>query len=403
MSARDGANALPLGLQRLNLGGRLDPVCRVGERLGSLAQCLLAGQVCDALFVLRREVCGGPREHLVLRRLEPPPHDLALRPRRQGHGLPARLQFAHPAPGDIEVLFRLERLHLLADFFLHLEVGPALPLVGVAQFLQARREGGSRGLEPRQDLLTILLRRERHALLHRRANLTQRAITCLEGDLLGRRKRLDLTTQLLQTPQVILFDLRARLLILELFLLEGGDRALEPLGSRHIRRGVLTEHVGITAQPAPPRDNFLDWLIGRQQLFELRRQRLEPAGRSLGEHTTPFAVLEHARGILESARQRRGVFRRHRRQAIPPHAQLRNPIERFRSGQLLDLGDDGDTVGLLAGNGGRALLFGRTLLTTDINRFAHGLAGRVEPLHERRVDFDVGLQFGPRESHVGQR
>ena len=94
---------------------------------------------------------------------------------------------------------------------------------------------------------------------------------------------------------------------------------------------MLTQHVGVSAQPAPPRDHFLDWLIGRQQLFQFRRQRLEPAGRSFRKHTTPFAILEHARGILESARQRRGVLRRHRRQAIPPHAQLRNPVERFRS------------------------------------------------------------------------
>ena len=50
-----------------------------------------------------------------------------------------------------------------------------------------------------------------------------------------------------------------------------------------------------------------------------------------------------------------------------------------------------------------ALLFGGTLLPTHVNRFAHGLAGRVEPLHERRVDLDVGLQLGPRQPHVGQR
>ena len=89
----------------------------------------------------------------------------------------------------------------------------------------------------------------------------------------------------------------------------------------------------------------------------------------------------------------------------PSHCTLSSAIRSSASasGQLLDLGDDGDTVGLLAGNGGRALLFGGALLLTLGNRFAHRLARRVEPLHQRRVDLDVGLQFGPREPHVGQR
>jgi hypothetical protein len=131
----------------------------------------------------------------------------------------------------------------------------------------------------------------------------RRPIAGLERDLFRGRKGLDLTTQLLQTPQVILLDLRARLLILEFFLFECGDRALEALGGRDIGRRMFTQHVGITAQTTPPRDHFFDRLIGREQLLEFRRQCLEPAGCRFREHTTPFAVLERARGILESTRQ----------------------------------------------------------------------------------------------------
>ena len=45
---------LPLGLQRLNLGGRLDPVGRLGQRLGALAQRLLL-----ARFAARSSFCAA--------------------------------------------------------------------------------------------------------------------------------------------------------------------------------------------------------------------------------------------------------------------------------------------------------------------------------------------------------
>jgi hypothetical protein len=38
-------------------------------------------------------------------------------------------------------------------------------------------------------------------------------------------------------------------------------------------------------------------------LLEFRRKRLEPSCCRFGEHTTPFAIFEHPRGILESTRQ----------------------------------------------------------------------------------------------------
>ena len=133
-----GADGLPLGLQPLDLGGGLDPVGRVGQRLGAVAQRLLACEVRRALLVLRgqvRAVRANTSSCAVLNRRH------IASPCARGASATCfhrALQLAHPAAGGLEVLFGLERLHLAAQLFLHLQVGPALPLVGVAQLLHAR-------------------------------------------------------------------------------------------------------------------------------------------------------------------------------------------------------------------------------------------------------------------------
>ena len=202
----------------------------VGQRAGALAERLLPRQVRRALLVLGGEVRGRPAEHLVLRRLEPAPHHFALRPRRERDLLPARLQLPHPAGRRLEVGLRLERVHLAAQLFLHLQVRPPLPFVGVAQLLHARTERGARLFEPRLDLLPILLRRERGAIVERRPDVAQRPIAGLEGDLLRGGQRFDLAAQLLEPAQVVLLLLRARLRLRVLQLLEPRDGALETLG-----------------------------------------------------------------------------------------------------------------------------------------------------------------------------
>src|SRR5258705_678575 len=198
VATADGPDLFPFRLEALHLGRRLDPVGRVRQRLGTLAERLLRGQVRAALLVLCDQVRGRAREHFVLCRLEAAPHGLALRTRRECDLLPATLQLAHAPAGRVEVLFRLQRLHLLAQRLLDLEVCPALPLVRVTEFLYARAQPDARRLEARLDLLPILLRRQRRAVLQRRLDVAQSAIARLERQVLGAREGLDLPRNLLQ-------------------------------------------------------------------------------------------------------------------------------------------------------------------------------------------------------------
>ena len=171
-------------------------------------------------------------------------------------------------------------------------------------------------------LLPILLRRNRRARLERRADVAQRTITGLERDLLRRGQHFDLAADLLEAPQVVLLLPGAHLLLLMLFLFERRDGALEPFGGRGVGRRVFAQHVGVAAKPTPPRDHLFERLLRSNQLLQFGGERLESRRCGLGEKTTPFAVLERAGGVLESAVQRRRVLGRHRRQTVPLHLQL---------------------------------------------------------------------------------
>ena len=83
--------------------------------------------------------------------------------------------------------------------------------------------------------------------------------------------------------------LDADLLVLVLLLLERRDRALEPLGGGRVGRGVLAQHVGVTPQAAPARDDLFERLLGADQLLELGGERLEPADRRLRQQAPPLA------------------------------------------------------------------------------------------------------------------
>src|SRR5688572_7778156 len=161
--AHDRPDGLPFRLERLNRRRGSYPVARTRKRLGLLAQRDLPGQVRGVRFALRRDVRSRADEHLVLRRLEPTPHNLALRPRDERDLFPSRLEISHPPAGDVEVFYGLQCLHLATERLLHLQVRPSLPLIRVPQLLRARAQRRARRLETRLDVLAILFRGERRA------------------------------------------------------------------------------------------------------------------------------------------------------------------------------------------------------------------------------------------------
>ena len=189
-----------------------------------------------------------------------------------------------------------------------------------------------------------------------------------------------------------------------LFLLERGDRALEPFGSAWIRRRMFAQDVGVTPQTAPARDDLFERLLGADQLLEFRGERLETGDRCLREHAPAFAFFEGTAGILESPVERRGVLRRHRREVVPLDLQFRNTIDRLGTRQGLDLLADDDAVGLLAGERVRALLFRGALALPLCNRLAHRFAGGFELLRQLGVDLvNIRLELGPRQARLGER
>ncbi len=165
VSAHDGPDGFPLGLERLNRRGGSYPVARSRKCLSLLAQRQLLGEIADVHLALRRQVRRRAAKDLVLCGLEAAPHDLALRTRGQRNRLPARLDLAHSPAGYVEVLLARERLHFTTQRLLHLQVGPSLPFVRLSQFLRTGAQNRSRCLEPGLDVLSILLRRQRCASL----------------------------------------------------------------------------------------------------------------------------------------------------------------------------------------------------------------------------------------------
>ena len=93
----------------------------------------LRAEVLHLLRVLRRAQRLHPLAHGLGGRAETGPQRLGLIARRRGHGLPLFLQLAHLAEGDVGVGFGAKRDHLLDELFLHAGIGPALPVVGLAQ------------------------------------------------------------------------------------------------------------------------------------------------------------------------------------------------------------------------------------------------------------------------------
>src|SRR6185503_17965060 len=275
LAAADRTDRLPLRLELLDLVGGLDPVGRSRQHLGALAERDLARQVAGARFGLRREVRFAARPRRVVRRLEAAPQRLALRARHVGRLAPLRLQLAH-VPGDLlGILDRLERFHLLAELLLDADVRPPLPVGDVAQLLHLRHQRGLRRLQPLDDLVVILLRRQLRDGAERGADVLQRPLASLEREVGARGNRFEPAGQLLQArqrfaPRLLILFVRRRLALAEhAFSLGVAQRDLR------IGRARRRQAVPLAADDAelPPR---------RRQILERRR-----GGRFVGELGQP--------------------------------------------------------------------------------------------------------------------
>ena len=146
-----------------------EPVGRIGERLGALAEGRFLREVLGAHARLRGEVRFAPRPQLVVDRLEPAPQGLALRARHVGRLAPLLLQFADAACHGFRIVDRPQRLHLFAELFLDPDVRPLLPLGDFAQVLDLGRQRRLRGLQPLHDLVVVVPRRQRRDVGERRS------------------------------------------------------------------------------------------------------------------------------------------------------------------------------------------------------------------------------------------
>ena len=143
------AERLPLFLQRLDELGGLLPVAGVGERLDAGGQLLLLGQVGAALLVEGGEVGARALVHLIGGGLEALPQLLLLLLRRRAGRLPVDVQLPQLRRRLLEIGLFEQRLGLGAERLELGHVGPALPLFGLVQLLNARAQLVARRLPAR--------------------------------------------------------------------------------------------------------------------------------------------------------------------------------------------------------------------------------------------------------------
>ena len=145
--ARTRTDGFPLGLERLDRIRGGNPVGRLGERLGALAERDFPLQVLAARLRLRFEEGIRAPAHLVDRGLEPPPEHLTLVARAGGDLLPLLLQIPELPCGLGGILHSTERLGSGDQLLLHAGVRPPLPVVRVPELLRAGPERGARRFE----------------------------------------------------------------------------------------------------------------------------------------------------------------------------------------------------------------------------------------------------------------
>ena len=324
--ARHRADLLPLGLQLLQLVGRLDPVGGVRELLGARDERQLLLEIALALLVAVREELAQPRLDRIGGLAVAMPQGLRLGTRRLGHALPPLLDVVELARRLVEVFFlgtlgRVEaepgaqRLGPGDQLLLHRGVGEAFPLVHLAQLVHARRDDGGGGLEPlEQRRLLFLLDRRRRVdgaakIARQPFGLAQREIFGGAALLRALDQLLDALQLLAQRPllgRVLLFvalrDARHGLLVAL------RDRLVQALRARH-ERGPFGGRRG-------PR-------LARQRLFaaqalRLARELREAGVRLLHVELVLMALPRGGHGRLElRAAARRPRRRLPRRRALP--------------------------------------------------------------------------------------
>ena len=127
-----------------------------GQRLHLLAEQFLLPEVLGALDrrLLEERLAAGA--NLRLHRLVALPELPALLARDRADLVPLVLDLAQLLGHDRHVGLVAQRLEAADERFLHAGVGPALPLVGLAQILDAREQQRLDGLQPADDALLVL-------------------------------------------------------------------------------------------------------------------------------------------------------------------------------------------------------------------------------------------------------
>ena len=294
-TARHRPDGLPLVLQRLQrLGGR-DPVGGVGECLGLFAQHRLLREVLGTLGGLHGEVRLAAGPHLVVGGLEAAPERIGLGTRHVGRRPPLLLQLTHFLGSGIEVFGGLERFHPGAELLLDGDVGEALPVVGLAQFLHLRRERGLHGLEPRHDVLEVLLGRQRRHRPEGILHVLQRAVGGLQREVVLGGKRLDAAEQIVHASQRLLAGAG-------IFLARLGVAPAHAAGRVVVARQHLAVHVDAKGGVTPFAAHRVEALARRLQVlvgggrFGLDHQFSQPAGATLAVALQRLLLGGFARG-----------------------------------------------------------------------------------------------------------
>ena len=249
---------------------------------------------------------------LVVRRLEALPENLALGARNVGRLPPLLLQIANVAHDLVGIVEAFERLHLLAELLLDPDVGPSLPVGDVAQFLDLRRERRLRGLQPLDDLLVVLARRQRRNGAERRPQIAQRAVARFEREIFARPERFDARRQLLEpgervAPRALILllngrfpggELRVGIRVARGEIRIDGDAAADigPFAAHH-------------AELSPRRRQIVDARRARRFVGELREPRLTPLGVLARGVIGRFAARPRLRFLRLAARRRRFFLR----------------------------------------------------------------------------------------------
>jgi len=195
---------------------------------------------------------------------------------------------------------------------------------------------------------------------------------------------LHLPRNLLKPFQIVLFELRAELLMLVLLLLERRDRLLEPCARVGVGRRVFAQDVGVAPEASPrATTSSIGWVDAMSCSSSVASVAIRPAAACASSlRRSPSSNARHA--SWKPPRQRRGVFGGHRRKAVPADLQLRNPIDGMLTRQTFDLPANRHAIRLFARERFGALLLRRALLLAFRDGFTDGRPTRIRTVAEAR-------------------